>query len=1565
VFDSENEMESRLVKDALIVLGMHRSGTSALAGALTLLGAAAPTRLMEANEFNARGYFESMAVMETNEAILGSGGSSWADWRQFNPKWFTTAVANQFRAQAVSAILDEFQGAPLIVLKDPRICRLAPLWLGALSDADYRSHALIIARNPLEVAASLNRRDGFSVGRGLLIWLRHTLDAEFSSRSIPRSIMTWPQLLGDWRSVLEKASVDLKLDWPRKSDLSDEEIDRFFAADLRHHKIADERLENRRDIDEWSRKAYKALQLLSVEPGSTEALDDLDKIRNEFNRTSKIYGPAFSGLEIEVRNVVLITAEAKLAASQRDVAQAQSNDLENRSASLLGQINENNAAHHVLQEALQSTIADLTQAIKGVQEELAQARAEAAARVEALAGEVASAQAQTNAEHDRATHVEQELAEANARFAAREQEMASEVASAQAQATSEHDRATRIEQELAEANAGFVAREQALAGEVASAQAQANAEHARTARIEQQLAEANAGFAAREQALAGEVASAQALATAEHDRATRIEQQLAEANAREELFASELSSAQTAFGAERERDASKSRLLAEEIVESGRQAEVMSAGATAQAGEIEALLRNFSAEVARAQEEAASQSKLVSALQAELATLHSSSWWRITEPLRRLRPDGRALTKRKPSLVQLTNASAAPASADASTERDSSETLTSPSVVSKVKRAESSLSDGTVSMGQHEVQATGTNSIERIGAAALSTATLVAIESDVEVITSSGLFDEAFYLGQNDVQLSGISPIEHYVRIGEASGLSPALLFDPEFYGQRNPDVSATGCNLFAHYISFGRNEGRSPRAVVLDLVFPTSRLSPDRETVVVAIHEATRTGASILAWNIIGELEKRYNVVALLKMGGPIEQAINDLASASVTLPANVAVSDFDTDEIAKQFIQHYAPKYVIANSVETRYFVPAFERAGVPAIALVHEFSSSVRPIGVLNDLFETASEIVFSADLVAEAALDDYRILVARPYSVLAQGQSSLPPDNAPAQGEDDERHIQDDLSRLPEDDGSILVIGVGTITPRKGVEFFIAAAANVARRNTTRKITFAWIGKCWFEPPYLDSLMEQVKRSGIEESFLFLGEFEDLAPVYARADLCFLSSRLDPLPNIAIDAAVHGIPVVCFDHASGMAEILSRSEETKSLVVPYLDAEAAANRIVELAEHPSNRATVASAMQAIAAQHFDMARYVEAIDALGQRAVRAKAQIQQDCDLIERHEAFNADLYLGARTSTPVEAREALVNYLGVSQRAAPRNRPRTGLLVRRPLEGFHPLVYAGENPDYNEAGGEDPLAHYARTGFPKGRWRNEVIRPTSPTTSGAHGLRVAVHGHFHYPDLLPELVERLRRNRTVVDLLLTTTSDDRAAALSEILSRLGVARASVTVVPNRGRDLGPMLTEIGQGGLARYNVVAHVHGKRSPHVHDSIGARWRTFIWENLIGGEHAMMDVVLAAFAAEDKLGLVFPTDPHLNDWDENRGIAEDLAERMGLDVPLPQHFDFPQGTMFWARPEALAPVLKLGLGWDDYPTEPLPIDGSMLHALERLLPFSAARAGYKCAVTHVDTVLR
>jgi hypothetical protein len=309
-------------------------------------------------------------------------------------------------------------------------------------------------------------------------------------------------------------------------------------------------------------------------------------------------------------------------------------------------------------------------------------------------------------------------------------------------------------------------------------------------------------------------------------------------------------------------------------------------------------------------------------------------------------------------------------------------------------------------------------------------------------------------------------------------------------------------------------------------------------------------------------------------------------------------------------------------------------------------------------------------------------------------------------------------------------------------------------------------------------------------------------------------------------------------------------------------------------------------------------------------------------------------------------------------------------PSAGLVLRRPCPGFHPQIYAHAHAGAYDTTVVNPLAHFIRSGRPDGPWRHDVITPASaPRAPEPHNVPpAALHAHFHYPELAADLVRRVAPSGARCDLLLSADEAGKVEVLRAAASGYSRGEVKIRMVPNRGRDIGAFLTGFGDDIVGRYEIIGHVHGKRSLHgggLDPFFGERWREFLWQNLIGARDLSMDAVLARLADDAKLGLVFPEDPYLHGWDGNMAAAEQLAARMGMTEPLPPYFDFPTGTMFWARTAALKPLFALGLGWEDYPREPAANDGTILNAVERLLPFVAGHTGYRFATTHVPGVTR
>ena len=309
-------------------------------------------------------------------------------------------------------------------------------------------------------------------------------------------------------------------------------------------------------------------------------------------------------------------------------------------------------------------------------------------------------------------------------------------------------------------------------------------------------------------------------------------------------------------------------------------------------------------------------------------------------------------------------------------------------------------------------------------------------------------------------------------------------------------------------------------------------------------------------------------------------------------------------------------------------------------------------------------------------------------------------------------------------------------------------------------------------------------------------------------------------------------------------------------------------------------------------------------------------------------------------------------------------------PSAGLVLRRPCPGFHPQIYAHAHAGIYDTTVINPLAHFIRSGRPDGPWRHDVITPSSATRvpEQHNAPPAALHAHFHYPELAQDLVRRIAPRGPRCDLLLSTDEAGKVEILQAAAADYSRGEVKIRMVPNRGRDIGAFLTGFGDDIVGRYEIIGHVHGKRSLHgggLDPFFGERWREFLWQNLIGGRDRSMDIVLAHLADDPKLGLVFPEDPYLHGWDGNTAVAEKLAARMGMTELLPPYFDFPTGTMFWARTAALKPLFALGLGWEDYPREPAANDGTILNAIERLLPLVARHAGYRFATTHVPGVTR
>lgn len=287
-------------KIAILVLGMHRSGTSAITRVISLLGADLPSNLMPpVPGNNEAGFWESLDIYALNDEILASGGSSWSDWATFNPAWFHAAIKERFKEQALAILQRDFGNSALFVLKDPRICRLLPFWIEVFKEFGAVVKCVIPIRNPIEVADSLKQRDEFIPFKSYALWLRHVLDAELESRILDRSFCRYESLLSDWRDTVAKISSDLGFVWPRYSPVAEVEIDTFLNSRHRHHIREDEQISASETLPPWVKESFELLLEITANNVKDVNTQRLNELRIAFNQASTFLGPIAQAEEMK------------------------------------------------------------------------------------------------------------------------------------------------------------------------------------------------------------------------------------------------------------------------------------------------------------------------------------------------------------------------------------------------------------------------------------------------------------------------------------------------------------------------------------------------------------------------------------------------------------------------------------------------------------------------------------------------------------------------------------------------------------------------------------------------------------------------------------------------------------------------------------------------------------------------------------------------------------------------------------------------------------------------------------------------------------------------------------------------------------------------------------------------------------------------------------------------------------------------------------------------------------------------------------------------------------------
>ncbi|HMK89899.1 MAG TPA: glycoside hydrolase family 99-like domain-containing protein [Methylocystis sp.] len=242
----------------------------------------------------------------------------------------------------------------------------------------------------------------------------------------------------------------------------------------------------------------------------------------------------------------------------------------------------------------------------------------------------------------------------------------------------------------------------------------------------------------------------------------------------------------------------------------------------------------------------------------------------------------------------------------------------------------------------------------------------------------------------------------------------------------------------------------------------------------------------------------------------------------------------------------------------------------------------------------------------------------------------------------------------------------------------------------------------------------------------------------------------------------------------------------------------------------------------------------------------------------------------------------------------------------------------------------------------------------VLRTNRPRCADQPG-RIAVQAHIFYEDLADELIARLNNIPFVFDVFLTTDAHDKAQRISAAFEQKGKhQRLFVCVAPNVGRDIGPFLS-FSLKEMQDYDFIGHIHTKKSETV--SWGDAWRRYLLDNLLGSTEGVR-AIFETFGKNPEVGLIFPPAypliaPHLS-WGDVLERCHNLLVEIGHDMILPRTPVFPAGNMFWARADAIRPIMEREWRIEEFEQEQGQIGQTLSHVVERIWSYAVAGAGYQ-----------
>jgi hypothetical protein len=420
----------------VVVLGMHRSGTSAIARGLKALDVELGDNLMPgAPDNNERGFWEDMDIYRFNERLLAKIGSAWNRMAPLDGERLRREDFSAERYEATYLLEGKFSASKVFGFKDPRTSVLLPFWKCIFDDLDLDDRYVIAVRNPLEVTESLRKRDNLEATLGLMLWLKYNWAAVENTEGRQRVCVSYRKLMEQPAAELERISQAIDLVTPAPSTPAlYEYVNEFLSPSLRHNRISDNEIQRASNVPGAISGLYELLLEWSAGKASGEVPA---KLKAKVNNYIAVSGPLLQfGDALQKKNAACDKGRREISATLQQ-ANGKLADREQRVAAL-----------EAAETSLHSDAAALRDQLEA-----------AAAQISDREQRIAALEAAETSLHSDAAALRDQLKAAAAQISDREQR----VAALEAAETSLHSDAAALRDQLEAAAAQISDREQRVA----------------------------------------------------------------------------------------------------------------------------------------------------------------------------------------------------------------------------------------------------------------------------------------------------------------------------------------------------------------------------------------------------------------------------------------------------------------------------------------------------------------------------------------------------------------------------------------------------------------------------------------------------------------------------------------------------------------------------------------------------------------------------------------------------------------------------------------------------------------------------------------------------------------------------------------------------------------------------------------------------------------------------------------------------------------------------------------------------------------------------------------------